>query len=56
MAAKTLPDIFVAASLLGSFFENPQEHRMVATKRVLPYLIGTSSYELKIKEHDGDQL
>jgi len=52
----TRPDLGCAITILGSFAENPEKSHWNAVKRVLRYLKGTKSYQLKFGDYKSEKL
>lgn len=55
-AAKTRPDLYVAAGILGSYVAGASEAHYVAAKCVLKYIKSIMGAELKLHQGTSDHL
>lgn len=56
LAIKARPDLFVAASILGSHAELVKEMNWIPVKRVLRYLNGNKGIVLALAPREGNQI
>lgn len=52
----TRPDLIYSVNLVSRYMENPNEQHVLAAKRILRYVKGTSNYGIRYKQGEGEKL